>query len=124
MAAGRKTGGRKKGTKNKRTVAFEQALESTRQAMVRYLGDLDAEADDIDAHGLLMAVYRNPTMPVELRVEAAGKSLPFEKPRLGSIDVNARSQGKLVIEVVDFDDQGNPIRRQMGQHQVAGEVPQ
>jgi hypothetical protein len=99
MAVGRKTGGRKKGSKNKRTVALEAALESTREAIGLYLG---TTGDDVDAHGLLMAVYRDRDMPIDLRVEAAGKSLPFEKPRLASVDLASKGDKPLVVVLRDF----------------------
>ena len=39
-----------------------------------------------DAHALLMSVYKDPNQPIGLRMEAAKATLPYEKPRLASID--------------------------------------
>lgn len=35
-----------------------------------------------DAHMFLMAVYKDPTKHIDLRMEAAKAALPYEKPRL------------------------------------------
>jgi hypothetical protein len=83
MAQGRKTGGRQKGVKNKRTIARESAVAEAREHVAALVG---GEAFKGDAHALLTFVYCNPEMEWDLRVEAAGKALPYEKPKLQSIE--------------------------------------
>jgi type II secretory pathway component PulM len=39
-----------------------------------------------DAHALLMTVYKDLKQPIGLRMEAAKAALPYEKPRLASIE--------------------------------------
>jgi hypothetical protein len=39
-----------------------------------------------DAHALLIWAYKHPELPLALRIDAAKGALPYEKPRLMSID--------------------------------------
>src|SRR5947209_6565497 len=96
MAAGEKTGGRKKGTPNKRTAALQQAAVKTAKKVRAALG---AAAFDGDAHALLMTVYRDIDTPLDLRVEAAGKAIPYEKPKLSSVTVKGDKDAPIAIEL-------------------------
>jgi DNA-binding PadR family transcriptional regulator len=80
MAQGHKTGGRQKGTKNRKTVLLE---EKGREALAEVLG---ANAFEGDAHSLLIAVYKDEAHPIELRLEAAKAAIRFEKPALAALD--------------------------------------
>jgi hypothetical protein len=80
VAQGHKTGGRQKGTKNRKTVLLE---EKGREALAEVLG---ADAFDGDAHSLLIAIYKDESHPVELRLEAAKAAIRFEKPALAALD--------------------------------------
>src|SRR5690348_10261439 len=86
MARGRKTGGRKPGSKNRRTKDLEAATAETVSKIEEALGD----PFDGDAHALLVALYKDKTRPVELRLEAAKAAIRFEKPALAaqSVDLN------------------------------------
>lgn len=83
MAKGFKTGGRTKGTPNKRTVELQQKAEQAAASIAQALG---SDVFDGDAHAFLMSVYRDKTQPVDLRLDAAKAAAPFEKPRLSSND--------------------------------------
>lgn len=85
MAIGRKTGGRQVGTPNKRTAQRDQAVQ---QAAVT-AGDLIPEAFAGDAHALLMFVYKDPSVALSLRIDAARAAIRHEKPTLSSVDMNA-----------------------------------
>jgi hypothetical protein len=80
MARGFKTGGRKKGSRNKKTVLLE---EKGREALAKALGP---HAFDGDAHSLLIAIYKDEPHPIELRLEAAKAAIRFEKPALAALD--------------------------------------
>ncbi len=68
--------GRPPGSKNKKTLALEEA---TRRAAA----SID-EAFEGDAHAFLAAVYRDPAVPLEIRIMAAGRALRVEKPALSA----------------------------------------
>ena len=76
--------GRPPGRKNNATLAMEEAA---RKAAAQIDGAFEG-----DAHAFLQAVYRNPEMPLEVRIIAAGRALRVEKPVLSAshsqVDVN------------------------------------
>jgi hypothetical protein len=80
MARGFKTGGRQRGSRNKKTVLLE---EKGREALAKALGP---QAFDRDAHSLLIAIYKDESRPVELRLDAAKAAIRFEKPALAALD--------------------------------------
>jgi len=71
-----KTGGRVRGTLNKRSSGL---LDAGRETAVRVLGE---EATNINAYGLLQIVIRDPMQPIDRRMQAAVAVLPYEMPRL------------------------------------------
>src|SRR4051794_13326063 len=83
MAAGRKTGGRQKGTPNKRTLKL-QALAAPVQG-----GDSPLE--------FLTGIYRNTALPLELRVDAAAKAAPLVHPRLGGSTLKGDGENPLQV---------------------------
>jgi len=88
-----KTGGRQRGARNKRTLATERALADV---AAKITGALGADAFQGDAHSLLIAVYKDTTHPIELRVLAAKAAIGYEQPRLAAIE--GRVDGKLTLE--------------------------
>ena len=72
------------GRKNNKTLVLEEAARKA-------AADIDG-AFDGDAHAFLQAVYRNPDVPLEVRIMAAGRALRVEKPTLSAsrnqVDVN------------------------------------
>jgi hypothetical protein len=78
-----KTGGRKAGTPNKRTVAVQMAAAAAAERIGTVLGP---DAFEGGAHALLMSVYKDPNQSIGLRLDAAKAALPFEKPRLAAIE--------------------------------------
>jgi hypothetical protein len=97
MAKGRKTGGRRPGSQNVRTRRREAAMREMAQAMA----DAIPDAFRGDAHMLLVAIYRDPRQPIELRLDAAKAAIRFEKPTLASTDVRATIRRTLA----DFTDE-------------------
>jgi hypothetical protein len=59
---------------------------------------LGPEAFDGDAHALLMAVYTDTRLPIELRLDAAKAAVPYEKARLAS--VTPRAPGKTLEQLI------------------------
>jgi hypothetical protein len=75
MAAGHKTGGRTKGTPNKRTLARRLAeAEAMRALPEQFQGNSLA---------LLQAVYRDTKLDLRVRLDAAKSALPYEQPKPG-----------------------------------------
>lgn len=96
MARGFKSGGRKPGSKNKRTVELEQK----QQAIVETICDaMNVKVFEGDAHTFLMSVYKNPANKIELRVDAAKAALRFEKPQLASIETKSDVTVSYVAEL-------------------------
>lgn len=77
--------GRPPGRKNNKTLALEEAA---RQAAAGIDGAFEG-----DAHAFLQAVYRNPNVPLDIRIQAAGRALRVEKPAL------AASQSRVDVHV-------------------------
>lgn len=84
---GERRGGRKAGSKNKRTIEREQAMQEAARGVEEALPD----AFEGNALALLMAVYKDKTLPLETRMDAAKAAVRFETPPLGAIEPN-RSQ--------------------------------
>ena len=76
--------GRPPGRKNNNTIAMEEAARRAAES-------IDG-AFEGDAHAFLQAVYKNPDVPLEIRIMAAGRALRVEKPVLSAsqskVDVN------------------------------------
>jgi hypothetical protein len=68
--------GRPPGSKNKKTLALEVAVQQV-------AASIDG-AFEGDAHAFLQAVYRDPGVPLEIRIMAAGRALRVEKPALSA----------------------------------------
>lgn len=113
MARGRKTGGRRQGTPNKRTIVKRQQIDAAAADMAVRLSE-DPEAALVpqpeteffkgDAHALLRLVYRDPRLPLEMRVDAAKAAVRFERPALTAAHVqhsNAPSQAVLAALSTD-----------------------
>jgi hypothetical protein len=89
--------------KNKRTLARELVLADTAEKITAALGTNDFAGD---AHALLMAVYKNVTQPIELRVLAAKAAIRYEKPRLAAVDAQHAS----IITLADLiGDRAPPV---------------
>lgn len=78
-----KTGGRKKGTPNKRAAQFVAKVQECAAAIE---GALGPNAFEGDAHAFLMTVYKDTAQPLALRLDAAKAAAPFEKPKLANVD--------------------------------------
>jgi hypothetical protein len=81
---GPKTGGRQKGTPNKRTQEREAAVQDA----ARKLETLIPNAFEGDSHAFLVSVYKDPAHPIERRLDAAKAAIPYERPRLSTTELN------------------------------------
>ena len=74
--------GRPPGRKNNRTLELEAAA---REAAAGIDGSFEG-----DAHAFLASVYKNPRLPLELRILAASRALRVEKPVLSTVHESRR----------------------------------
>jgi hypothetical protein len=88
-----KTGGRRRGTPNRRTVQRERAVAAAAKQIAAALGE---DAFPGDAHALLIAVCKDPQQPAGLRIEAARAAIGYEKPRLAAVE--AKVDGRMTLE--------------------------
>src|SRR5215475_5820777 len=95
MARGFKTGGRKKGSKNKRTLLLEGAVRQSQDNAKRILGD---ETFEGDAHSLLVLIYKDNSLPLAVRLDAAKAAIRFEKPAMSP--VGARESNDEVVYAI------------------------
>ena len=91
-------GGRAKGTPNKRTRELLDATRAAREKARRVLGK---DAFDGDAHALLVLVYRDTSLPIELRLDAAKVAINYESPRLQAIQVEGHTEIEVDIPPED-----------------------
>jgi hypothetical protein len=82
-------GGRAKGTPNKRTKEMLDAAREAREKARRVLGN---DVFDGDAHALLVLVYRDTSLPIELRLDAAKVAINYESPQLQAIQVEGHTE--------------------------------
>ena len=90
MAIGHKTGGRRQGTPNKRTL------------------ERQAEMDELLAAGgsplaYMLGVMRDGRADPAMRLEAARTAAPYCHPRLSAVDVGNSDGGNLIIEIIEFN---------------------
>jgi hypothetical protein len=76
--------GRPKGSKYKTSIR-RHAAAVVRRKTARALRAVGLEPFAGDAYAFLVWTYRNPAIPIELRLVAAKAAAPFEKPRLASM---------------------------------------
>lgn len=92
MALGKKTGGRQKGTKNKRTLAREQDLKKNRRGltpleyMLQVMRDKDADGGRRDDMAKAAAPYMHPRLNA---IQHTGKDGEPIKVQLTGIDAGA-----------------------------------
>jgi len=73
--------GRPPGRKNNKTLALEEAMREASAAIVD--NEIKNEFNG-DAHAFIRAVYQDPNVPLEIRLQAATRALRVEKPALSS----------------------------------------
>jgi hypothetical protein len=108
-----KTGGRQKGTPNKRSIGLRAGLgevvkDLIEQSLVNngsLLRDDGVSLEDAMKRPLqfLLAVVADVTQPIGTRIAAATATLPYTNHRLGPIDTSGRDV-PLMVQVVRFSD--------------------
>jgi hypothetical protein len=86
--------GRPPGAKNRRTRERETAVQA---AAALLEGAIDGVFRG-DAHTFLIAVYKDPQMPLNVRVDAAKAAIGYEKPKLNASEHSLKSTDETVAE--------------------------
>lgn len=86
MAKGIKTGGRRKGSRNKRTEAQAAAIECSG------LTPLD----------FMLGVLRDPEHDYDVRLDAAKAAAPYVHPKLANIELTGKDKGPLEVSIVRY----------------------
>ena len=96
MKGGKRPGaGKPKGAKNKRT--------KERLKTIQKVTELVLNAFPGDAHALMVAVYKDQMNDLYVRLDAAKAAIPYEKPRLSSIEHVGRDRGPIEMLLAEID---------------------
>jgi hypothetical protein len=116
MRGGKRSGaGRKAGARNKRTEELQQAMTETAAQLNEALGP---KAFQGDAHALLMAIYKDTSRDIELRLDAAKAAIGFEKPKLSSVEATLDGEiGTYTAMPIPVEER-DPIPGQVDGHAV------
>src|SRR6476659_5516691 len=96
---GKKTGrprGRPSGARNHHTLEREQRISEAASVIAELL----PSAFQGDAHALLMAVYKDTTLPLQTRLDAAKSAIASEKPRLAAVEHSGDAEKPVVFTIV------------------------
>jgi hypothetical protein len=94
MAKGQKTGGRVKGSRNKRTESLLQELEQARAQ------------GHLSALQFLQRIYRDEGIDLATRLVAAGKAINYETPALAATRLDASEGLTRVAQMLNAAAQG------------------
>jgi len=53
-----------------------------------------------DSHALLMSVYKDPTQPLPLRIDAAKAAIGYEKPKLAAVEHSGNQDKPVAYSIV------------------------
>lgn len=85
--------GRKKGQKSASTREREQAMKN----MAATLDGVLPNAFKGNAHALLMAVYKNEDLALDVRIDAAKAAIGFEIPKLAAVEHSGNAENPLQV---------------------------
>src|ERR1700761_8918615 len=119
MRGGRREGaGRPKGAKGKRTVAVEHAMHVVAEKLKQSVPD----AFEGDGVAYMQSVYRDPSFPQELRLDAAAKAARFERPTLAAVAVQQTPRARMDLSALSPDERGQLLgllRKVMSERPIA-----
>jgi hypothetical protein len=88
--------GRPPGAKNKRTVERQQQLAEAAEQIAEAIPG----AFEGDAHTFLMAVYKDTSKEMALRLDAAKAAIRYEKPALAAVDAKMQGDFGVTFQIV------------------------
>jgi hypothetical protein len=77
-------------------------IEFVADQIARELRQHGIDAFEGDAHAFLVTVYKDPRLPLPIRIEAAKACVGYEKPKLAAIAVKDANDLPAVIDRVEF----------------------
>ena len=102
---GSKSGGRRKGVPNRRTVLDREEAQAAAKKIAAAAG---IKLEDIDAHTLLKLFYQCEDFTPRFRKECAAEALKYEKPALSAMESKSTEQIQYVVEmppaILDLDE--------------------
>lgn len=101
----RKGAGRPKGSTNKRIKRLRSEMRTVALAIRKVIPD----SFDGDGHAIMVAIYKDPKMPAELRLDAAKAAARYEKPQLQAIEHTGPDRGPIKIETTTDDDRAKAL---------------
>lgn len=72
------------------------------RAVAMKVGGVIPEAFEGDGHALMVAIYKDPRLPLDMRLDAASKAARYEKPQLQAIE-HSGNQDKPVQQVTRIE---------------------
>lgn len=97
--------GRPKGSKNKSTLAKQEAIAKAIEVMRQVFGKDEFKGD---SHDLLTLIYKCPEFPFDVRVDAAKACLPYDRVRLNQNTLTNSEGQELSVAIVRFTDAPMP----------------
>jgi hypothetical protein len=82
-APGERRGGRRRGTRNRRTIELRALAEAQPR-----------EGTPLE---FLTSVYRNEALPIDRRIDAAGKAAPYVHPRLAAVTLGGDRENPVPV---------------------------
>lgn len=90
--------GRPPGAANKSTLERQKKLDE----IASQIGAAIDDAFEGDSHAFLMAVYKNPALPMNVRLDAAKAAISYEKPKLASVEHSSDSDSPLFPSTIEI----------------------
>lgn len=93
MARGGKRAGagRTKGTTNRKI----KRLRSVMREVAIKVGEIVPDAFEGDGVALMVAIYKDPRIPLDMRLDAASKAARFERPTLQAVEHSGRIDSRV-----------------------------
>jgi hypothetical protein len=102
--------GRPKGSQSAQTRKRREAVRVVSQAVVAQFETEHPDAFQGDSVDFMRCIYRNPTLPLDVRLDAASKAARFERPALMAAAVKdltpARDTGSRNARILELIERG------------------
>ena len=104
MPVGRKTGGRQKGSKNRKTKSLEARVAALQATVSAKEAAQTAQNSNLMPLDYLLMVMRDDSHEMPLRIDAAKSAAPYVHPKLSSMVGPGGEVASQLIEIIRFSD--------------------